>query len=148
MGAVHASIALAIPLLAGCDAITGGGPALPDGDYRVTLTSPIIEQPLLTPGWMGNEMSVDFTRVGLDLSSTASAGGIVTVGSAQRFESQGDGWTAEFSLARLDDGQHYWRFEITSDERCTMGVAVDADLGVGPTGALTVPFRRCDISRR
>ena len=147
-GAVHTWIALAVPLCAGCDAITGGGPALPDGDYRVTLTGPIIEEPLVTPGWIGTGVSLDLTRVGVDLSSTASSGSVVTIGSAQRFESNGDGWTAEFSLARLDDGEHYWRFEITSGERCTMAVAVDADLGVGPTGALTVPFRRCDISRR
>jgi len=132
--------------LVSCDLLTANGPELPDGDYRLTLSAPRFDQPLLTPRWMTDLVLLDFTRRGPRLSVTASQGSIVSEGPAQRFEAMPEGWLVEFAVAGREDGFHYWSVEIT-DETCTMAVAVDSDLPATADG-LIVPFTACFISAR
>lgn len=131
--------------LAGCGVLSGG-PELPDGDYRLRLSEARFPNPFLAPEWMTYIVELDFTRRGDVVSVTASAGGIVSEGPAQRFEAIQEGWLLEFSLSGREGGSHYWSVEIT-DERCTMAQAVDAFLPVGDDG-LVVPFTACFITRR
>ena len=132
--------------LGACELLTDAGPQLPDGDYRLSLSAPRFEQPLITPGWMTDLVLLDFTRSGDQLTITASQGSIVSEGSAQRFEAAAEGWLLEFAVAGREDGFHYWSVEIT-DETCTMAQAVDADLPTTENG-LTVSFTACFISKR
>jgi len=56
-------------------------------------------------------------------------------------------WRVRFGWAPHSiDGDHYWEIAMTSDE--CVASAVDADLGVGPDGVLTVNLRECSIQRR
>lgn len=137
--------ALALSLGA-CDLLVVNGPELPDGDYRLTLSAPRFDQPLLTPRWMTDLVLLDFTRRGDQLSITASQGSIVSEGPVQRFVSMSEGWLLEFAVAGREDGFHYWSVEIT-DETCTMAMAVDSDLPVTENG-LIVTFTACFISKR
>ena len=132
--------------LSSCDLVTEGGPELADGEYRLRLSAPRFEQPLITPEWMTYIVVLDFTRSGDQASITASQGSIVSEGMVQRFEPTPEGWLLEFALAGREDGFHYWSVEIT-DETCTMAQAVDADLPATVNG-LTVPFTACFIGAR
>lgn len=132
--------------LGACDLLAVNGPDLSDGDYRLTLSAPRFDQPLLTPRWMTDLVLLDFTRRGDWLSITASQGSIVSEGPVQRFASVAEGWIVEFAVAGREDGFHYWSVEIT-DDTCTRAMAIDSDLPVTENG-LIVPFTACFISER
>jgi hypothetical protein len=141
-------VVLALSLMSvGCRGVTDVDvPDLVDGTYSVALTRPVIVDEFVTPSWMRNELSIDFTINGASALVTGSANDLVVVGAPLLFHETPDGWTARFSWSGLHDGNHYWLLSLTGEE-CLMAQAVDADLDVGP-GLFTVDLRGCALQMR
>lgn len=139
----------ALLLIAGC----GGSPLdlLPnsfgDGSYRVGLRSPRIVDPLVTPNWMRTQPTFDIVKLDGVVTVSPTSDPHVSPGPAQLVSETEDGWVMQFAWTGLDDGNHYWEMTFSRDD-CTMAVAVDADLGIGPDGVWRVDLGRCVLEER
>jgi len=111
------------------------------------MVGPVISNEFVTPSWMWQEPTIDFTMSGDALSVTFSSDSLVPPGAPQRFDRAGDAWLAHFTWREVQDGDHYWSVTFTGDD-CLMAEAVDEDLGIGPGGVWTIPFRGCTITTR
>lgn len=115
---------------------------LPDGDYVVVTGDPRIVDEFATPGWMREMPSIDFRKEGGSFFVTDSTDDLVVAGPPQLAVQENGFWRVRFGWAE-DEEDHYWEVLMTVEECAAL--AVDADLGIPPTGSLTVVLGECSI---
>lgn len=118
---------------------------LPDGDYVVTTAEPRIVDEFATPGWMREMPVIEFSKEASDFFVTGSSDDLVVLGPVQLAVQENGFWRVHFGWA-ADETHHYWEVLMNIDE-CA-AAAIDADLGIPPTGALTVVLEDCSIVSR
>lgn len=131
--------------MAGCDSPTDVTGNLPDGDYVVTTSEPRIVNEFATPGWMREMPVIEFTKAGSDFFVTDSDDDLVVVGPVQLATEENGFWRVHFGWAD-NELHHFWEI-LMNIEECA-AAAVDADLGIPPTGSLTVVLEECSIATR
>ncbi len=133
-------------LVAGCGenplGVKGG---LPDGAYVVTTGEPRVINDFVTPGWMREMPAIHFTKEGSSFVVTDSSDDLVVLGAVQLAVEENGFWRVHFGWAPSEE-DHYWEILMTMDQ-CSAAAVTD-DLGVPPTGSLTVILRECSIARR
>lgn len=135
---------MAAALVAGCgESPTGLDGGLPDGSYVITTGDPRIVDEFVTPGWMREMPTIEFTKQGSSFMVTGSSDDLVVLGAVQLAEEENGFWRVWFGWAP-DEVHHYWEILMTAGE-CA-AAAVDADLGIPPTGSLTVVLEECSIA--
>lgn len=134
---------IAVTLGACSGSPTGVTGNLPDGDYVVSTAEPRIVDEFATPGWMREMPVIDFSKEGPDFFVTGSNDDLVVLGPVQRAVQENGFWRVHFGWAE-DEVHHYWEVLMNIDE-CA-AAAIDADLGIPPTGALTVVLEECSIT--
>lgn len=115
---------------------------LSDGEYVVTTGAPRIVDEFATPAWMRQAPVIRFVKEGTDFSVIESSDDQVVEGSPQLAEFEGTFWRLHFGWAE-DEEDHYWEVLLSADE--CLAAAVDADLGIPPTGSLTVVLGECVV---
>lgn len=121
----------------------GGG--LPDGDYVVITDDVRVVDEFATPLWMREMPTIEFSKAGSSFVVTDSSDELVVVGPVQLAVEENGFWRVRFGWAPNEE-DHFWEVLMTADECAAF--AVDADLGIPPTGSLTVVLEECSIEAR
>lgn len=118
---------------------------LPDGAYVVVTDDVRVVDDFATPLWMREMPTIEFSKEGASFVVTASSDDLVVVGPVQLAVEEDGFWRVRFGWAPNEE-DHYWEILMTANECAAF--AVDADLGIPPTGALTVVLEACSIEAR
>lgn len=118
---------------------------LADGEYVITTASPVVVDDFATPGWMREAPVIELTKEGASFFVTGSKDDLIVPGAPQLARHEGSFWRFHFGWAE-DEEDHFWEILVDADE--CVAAAVDADLDIPPTGALTVVLEECSFDGR